>query len=119
MSVSDVHRVFLEMELKLKANKNGKNPRTKNNLRNIIRTKCVFIASLAITKNKSFHFSQSSPTKICSLYTAHNLHFTEKFLFCSASHLNALWHYVKFTVVFFFFSFLVSERKDVLLYKNC
>lgn len=60
MSVSDVHRVFLEMELKLKANKNGKNPRTKHNLRNIIRTKFVFIASLAITKNKSFRFSQSS-----------------------------------------------------------
>lgn len=57
MSVSDVHSVFLEMELKLKANKNGKNPRTKHNLRNIIRTKCVFIASLAIKKKKKNHFT--------------------------------------------------------------
>lgn len=37
--------------LKLKANKNGKNPRTKYNVHNMNRTKCVFfIASLAITK---------------------------------------------------------------------
>lgn len=72
MSVSDVHSVFLEMELKLKANKNGKNPRTKHNLRNIIRTKCVFIASLAIKKKKKIIslFSEFPNQNLLSLHSA-------------------------------------------------
>lgn len=83
MSVSDVHRVFLEMDLKWKANKSGKNPITKYILRNVIGSKVCFIAYFTITKNKSIYFSQSPQNRISSLYTAHDLLFVEVY-FCFA-----------------------------------
>lgn len=90
--------------------------------------------SFAITKNKSFYFYHSSPTRICSFRTAYDLHFTEKFLFCSVSHvvqlLMALCQIR--TGVFFFLFFcsisvlcriwILKERtasQDVKLYKYC
>lgn len=56
--------------------------------------KACFYCFSCNQKTKSFYFScfvtnnfQSSPNGIYPLYTAHDLHFTEKPLFCSASSL--------------------------------